>query len=85
MDWFKKHADTAVVLTALFGAFVWMQGNLFDIHKEIADLKTDVAVIKSEMVLIKSEMKTEMAVIKTVLIMQNVMPKELAVISNKDE
>lgn len=54
MDWFKKHVDTVVVLGAILGSVLWMNGKFNEIEKD-------------------------MAVIKTVLIMKDIMPKELAV------
>lgn len=30
MDWVKKHADTVIVLTALFGGFLWINGKFND-------------------------------------------------------
>lgn len=55
----KKHIDTIVILTAMCGSMIWMNGKFSDIDKEIASLKT------------------EMAVIKTVLLMKNIIPSEL--------
>lgn len=53
MDWLKKHADTAIVLTALLTSVLWMNGKFASLEKD-------------------------MAVVKTVLIMRNMMPPELA-------
>lgn len=53
MDWFKKHTDAVMVITAIIGCMLWMNGKLNGIEKD-------------------------MAVIKTVLIMKNIMPGELA-------
>jgi hypothetical protein len=52
-NWFTKHIDTIVILTAFASSVLWMNGKFNDIEKEIA-------------------------VIKTVLIMKNIMPSELA-------
>lgn len=65
MDWFKKHADTMVILSTFAGAMMWINGTLLEIRTDIHSLDK------------------EMAVIKTVLIMKNVMPKELAVKEEK--
>lgn len=51
--WFKKHVDTAVVLVAVVGAAMWMNGQINKLEKDIT-------------------------IIKTVLIMREMMPKELA-------
>jgi hypothetical protein len=60
MEWFKKHTDTVIILTAFGASVLWMNGKFNDIEKEIYLLKTDIAVMK------------------TVLIMKDIMPKELA-------
>lgn len=65
MDWFKKHADTALILGAFATSVLWMNGKFNELEKEIASLKTDIAIIK------------------TVLIMKQIMPSELAHV--KDE
>jgi hypothetical protein len=53
MDWFKKHADTAVILGAFASGMLWMNGKFNELEKDLA-------------------------VVKTVLIMKNIMPVELA-------
>ncbi len=52
-NWFKKHVDTVVILTAVAASVLWMSGRFSELEKEIA-------------------------VIKTVLIMKNILPPELA-------
>jgi len=54
MEWFKKHVDTVIVLGALFGGFLWINGKFNALDKDIT-------------------------IIKTVLIVKGVMPRELAV------
>jgi len=61
MDWFKKHADAAVIIGTFLTAVIWMNSQFGEVKKEISDLRTD------------------MAVMKTVLIMQKIMPTELAI------
>lgn len=53
MEWFKKHTDMIIILTAFAGCLLWMNGKFNSIEKD-------------------------MAIIKTVLIIKNVMPAELA-------
>lgn len=53
MDWFKKHTDTVIILTAFAASLIWMNGKFNEIEKD-------------------------MAVIKAVLVMKNIMPAELA-------
>lgn len=64
MDWFKKHADSVAVIVAVVGAAMWMQSSLFK-------LRIDV---ERELALVKGEIST----VKTVLIVQGHMTKELA-------
>lgn len=65
MDWFKKHTDTVMVLTAILGATMWMNGKFNDIDNKFASLEK------------------EMAIMKTVLIMKDLMPTELAIQKDK--
>jgi len=58
MDWFSKHADTVIVLSAIIGSMLWMSGKFAGLEKD-------------------------MAVVKTVLIMQKIMPPELAKLEEK--
>jgi hypothetical protein len=52
-NWFSKHVDTIIILSAFAGSMIWMNGKFNDIEKD-------------------------MAVMKTVLILREIMPKELA-------
>lgn len=60
MEWFKKHTDTVIILTAFAASILWMNGKFNEIEKEMNSLKTDIAIMK------------------TVMIMQKIMPSELA-------
>ena len=60
MDWFKKHVDTVIILTAFAGCLLWMNGKFNDIDRRF------------------SEVDKEIAVMKTIMIMKNIMPIELA-------
>lgn len=64
MEWLKKHADTAAVLVIVVGAAVWMNNGL---HQ-----------LKDEMNTRFNALEKDMAIIKTVLVMKEIMPKELA-------
>jgi hypothetical protein len=54
MEWFKKHTDTALVLSAILGTVIWMNGRFNQIEK-------DILVIKTVLVM-KGIMPTELAV-----------------------
>jgi hypothetical protein len=58
MDWFKKHTDTVIILTAFASSVLWMNGKFNEIEKELT-------------------------IVKTVLIMQKIMPVELATAAEK--
>jgi len=60
MEWFKKHTDAVIVLTAIIGCMLWMNGKFNDIDKRFSDIEKDLAILK------------------TVLIMKNIMPSEFA-------
>lgn len=54
MDILKKHVDTVVIISAIAGSMLWMNGKFNQIEKDIA-------------------------VIKAVLVMKDILPRELAI------
>lgn len=48
MDGLKKHVDTLIVLAALAGGFLWLNGKFNDIDKDLAVIKT-VLIMKGIM------------------------------------
>lgn len=54
MDWFKKHADTVMIIGSILSSVLWMNSRFNDMEKDIT-------------------------IIKTVLVMKNIMPSELCV------
>ena len=64
MEWFKRHADTLVILGS-FALCFWNMNEKF--NEKFSALDKDIAIIK------------------TVLIMQKIMPAELAVNENKEK
>ena len=66
MDWIKKHTDTCIILSGVIGSFLWMNGSINDIKKEIVSVQKEV-----------SEVQKEVAIIKTVLLLKNIIPPEL--------
>jgi len=69
MNWFTKHVDTIVILGSVVTAVLWINSSIWDMKLEI---KTEIAALDKEI-----------AVLKTVLIMKNVMPNELAIKEEK--
>jgi len=53
MEWFKKHTDMVIILSAILSTVIWMNGQFNDLKKEVT-------------------------IIKTVLIVKEIMPIELA-------
>lgn len=60
MDWFKKHVDTVIILSAFAASVIWMNGKFNDVDKRFNEIEKDITMIK------------------TILIMKNIMPAELA-------
>jgi len=51
MDWFKKHTDTVLILSAIFSSFLWMNGQFNDIRKDMASLKEEVFIMKTVLIM----------------------------------
>lgn len=64
MKWFREHADSMAVISAIIVAMIWMNGKLNDIQREMDHRFANV--------------EKDMAVIKTVLVMKEILPRELA-------
>lgn len=47
----KKHVDTIVILGAVLGSFLWMNGKINGIEGKINDLKIDIDRIKTALIL----------------------------------
>jgi hypothetical protein len=60
MNFFERHADTAVILGTFFGFFMYIHAQFSGIDSRFGKIEQDLAVIK------------------TVLIMKNILPAELA-------
>ncbi len=51
MEWFKKHADTFVILGAVCGSLIWMNGKFAQIDKDFAQIDKDMAIIKTVLIM----------------------------------
>ena len=60
MEWFKKHTDTVMVISAVATSMLWMNGKFNEIDKQFSSIEREIAVMKA------------------VLIIKNIMPCELA-------
>lgn len=78
MSFFKKHADTAVVIATILTVMIWMHSEVKEVKNEFRiefkEIHKEIAAIKSDL----SDVRREVTVVKTVLIMKNIMPPELA-------
>ena len=48
MEWIKKHTDTVIVLGALFGGFLWLNGKFNEMEKKLVRIET-VLILKGIM------------------------------------
>src|SRR5574338_879802 len=82
MDWFKKHVDTVIILGAFASSIIWMNGKFNDVDKRFAkvenEIETRFAKVENEIETRFSGIEKDLAIIKTVLIMKEIMPRELA-------
>ena len=60
MEWFNKHTDAIIVISAIVASMLWMNTRFNEVDNRFASLEKDLAIVK------------------TVLIMQKIMPTELA-------
>ncbi len=72
MELFKKHVDTVIILAAFTASVLWMNGRFNEVDKQFSEVDKQF-----------SEIHQELAVLKAVLIMKNIMPVELAQIEDK--
>jgi len=64
MEWFKKHADSLAVIATIFLAMNWMNGKFNDMEEKFERRF--------------SAIERDIHTIKTILIMKNIMPIEMA-------
>ncbi len=60
MDWFKKHTDTVIILSAIIGSMLWMNGKFSDVDRQISHLEKEISIIKAVMI-IKNILPPELA------------------------
>jgi len=48
MEWIEKHADTVIVLGAMFSGLLWVNGQFNELKKDITVIKT-VMIMKGIM------------------------------------
>ncbi len=60
MEWFKKHADTVIILGGIISSLIWMNGKFSDIEKNFSMIEKDIAVVKACLIM-KNIMPVELA------------------------
>lgn len=48
MEWFKKHADTVIILGGILSSLIWMNGKFNDIDRRLVRIET-VMIMKGIM------------------------------------
>lgn len=71
MDVLKKYVDSIMVLGSVIGALLWMNGKFNDFEGQIHEVSLQC-----------KDIEKDVAVIKTIMILKNIMPPELV---HKDE
>jgi hypothetical protein len=72
MEFFKKHVDSIAVMGTVICAALWMTGQIHQVQRE---MDSRFARLDKEM----SNLDKEISIVKTVLLMKNIMPPDLAV------
>jgi len=78
MDWIKKHVDTVIILTAFASSILWLNGKFNDIDRNFYKVDAEIMVVKNTMDQRFAEVEKEIAIVKTIMIVKNIMPVELA-------
>lgn len=47
MEWIKKHVDTAIVISVLFGGFFWIDGKFEKVNDRLIALEKDTSNIRT--------------------------------------
>lgn len=59
-NWFKKHADTIVIVSMLLGGFLWVDGKFEKLNERLIIVERDLSVMKAVM-LMKNILPAELA------------------------
>ena len=66
------------VIAVIFASMIWMNGKFTEIDSRFHSMDLKFACLEREMDARFSSLEKEVAIIKTVLIMKNILPSELA-------
>jgi hypothetical protein len=53
MDWFKKHVDAVVILSAFGASVLWMNGKFNEVDGRFTALEKDIVMIKTVLIIRK--------------------------------
>jgi hypothetical protein len=76
MSWFKQHKDMITIVSSVVGSVVWITTSIHNVEKR-TDEKFSALTKNIDERFVKIE--KDIAIIKTVLILKEVMPKEMHV------
>lgn len=74
MNWIQKHGDMLTVLAVIGAVFVWMDGKFDKVDDKFESVHCQFVSLEKDL----SEIRHELAIMKTVLIMKQILPNELA-------
>lgn len=77
-NWFQKHSDLLITLGFIFGGFYWMDTKFEKINEKMDQKFTIVDQRFQRMDERMCEIENTVTSIKTVLIIKNIMPHEIA-------
>lgn len=84
-EWIKGHIELFSIAAMVFSGFLWMNGKFSDIDKQFSEVRLELASeigsVRREINDVRleiSDVRHEIAIVKTVLIMRNIMSSELA-------
>ena len=80
MSWFKQHKDMITIVGSVVGSVVWITTSIHNVEKR-TDEKFSTLTKNIDERFVKIE--KDIAIIKTVLILKEVMPKEMHVTTDK--
>ena len=82
MNFFKKHAETTVIIISILGSIIgsmsWMNGKFNDIDLKFARVDQNFLEFEKEISNRFVVIEKDVAIIKTIMLMKNMMPEALA-------
>jgi hypothetical protein len=74
----EKYAGIATTIGTMLAAFYWMHGNFKDIDNRFVTIENRMESRFTSIERELADIRQEVAIIKTVMIMKNILPQELA-------